>query len=87
MAVKKKSAERRSKTGIISTHRPTGTTTTTTSSMASIAEEQNLMDSVKSVHSSMAQTIARTSLYSGFVKSSSVLVGYVKGTKGDEWAI
>ncbi|KAI7878024.1 hypothetical protein K492DRAFT_171137 [Lichtheimia hyalospora FSU 10163] len=76
VAVKKKSAERRSKTGIISTHRPTGTTTTTTtSSMASIAEEQNLMDSVKSVHSSMAQTIARTSLYSGFVKSSNVLVG------------
>ncbi|KAJ8655763.1 hypothetical protein O0I10_008649 [Lichtheimia ornata] len=78
VAVKKKSAERRSKTGIISTHRPTGTsatTTTTTSSMASIAEEQNLMDSVKSVHSCMAQTIARTSLYSGFVKSSNVLVG------------
>lgn len=45
--------------------------------MASIAEEQNLMDSVKSVHSCMAQTIARTSLYSGFVKSSNVLVGYV----------
>lgn len=45
------------------------------------------MDSVKSVHSSMAQTIARTSLYSGFVKSSSVLIGYVKGTKSDEWAI
>lgn len=41
-----------------------------TTSMAAVAEEQNLSDSVREVQTDMAQMIARTSLYSGFVKSS-----------------
>ncbi|KAI7850644.1 hypothetical protein BDC45DRAFT_487774 [Circinella umbellata] len=83
IATKKKSDNRKSETGILSTYKPTAQgmkkstiktqEETTTSSMAAMADQVNLMDSVKSVHSSMAQTIARSSLYSGFVKSAAVL--------------
>ncbi|KAI9318966.1 hypothetical protein BX666DRAFT_1409225 [Dichotomocladium elegans] len=85
VSLKKKSEDRKSRTGIISTHRPIGTTkNVSTSSMADIAEQHNLMDDVKKAHSSMAQMIARTSLYGGFVKSSKVLVGSESPAAGSE---
>ncbi|KAI8089075.1 uncharacterized protein BX664DRAFT_332111 [Halteromyces radiatus] len=71
---------RRSVTGIISTERPTGktisttssTTTTSMSSMASMADQINdTVDSmVKDLHVNVAQRIAASALYGGFVKSS-----------------
>lgn len=73
---------RRSTTGIISTQRPTGktittTTTTTATSMSQQADlinnddNENTVDSmVKDVQATMAQRIASSALYSGFVKSS-----------------
>ncbi|KAI9489034.1 hypothetical protein BDB00DRAFT_640217 [Zychaea mexicana] len=83
IATKKKSENRKSETGILSTYRPTANSRGTkessapsspASSMSAVADQANLMDSVKQVHSSMAQTIARSSLYSGFVKSAATLV-------------
>ncbi|KAI9274288.1 hypothetical protein BDA99DRAFT_497071 [Phascolomyces articulosus] len=85
IATKKKSENRKSETGILSTYRPTAQgksskkqqpeqEESSSSSMAAMADQANLMDSVKSVHSTMAQTIARSSLYGGFVKSSSTLL-------------
>ncbi|KAF7726452.1 G patch domain-containing protein 4 [Apophysomyces ossiformis] len=75
VATKKKAKERRSKTGIISTHRPVGkrveSNDAPTSTMAAMAEERNMMDSVEEVQISMAQKISSMMLYSGFVKSSS----------------
>ncbi|KAI8977329.1 hypothetical protein BDF20DRAFT_836144 [Mycotypha africana] len=83
VATKKKGENRRSRTGIISTHKPTGksviTTTTTTSattttnpskSMSAMADERNMMDAVKDVHINIAQRIASTALYGSFVKGS-----------------
>ncbi|KAI8393396.1 uncharacterized protein BYT42DRAFT_541672 [Radiomyces spectabilis] len=82
---KKKDSARRSKTGIISTSRPTGKrvddeTTESGSSaadspqasgMAALAEERNLMDTVRDVHVNVAKKVASSMLYSGFVKSTS----------------
>ncbi|KAI8142078.1 hypothetical protein BJV82DRAFT_617091 [Fennellomyces sp. T-0311] len=75
VATKKKSDNRKSETGILSTYRPAAKAkeSSPASSMSDMADQANLMDSVKTIHSSMAQTVARSSLYSGFVKSSSVL--------------
>lgn len=39
-------------------------------SMAAVADNLNMSDSVKEVKTSMSQMIARTSLYSTFVKAS-----------------
>ncbi|KAI9483564.1 MAG: hypothetical protein EXX96DRAFT_499807 [Benjaminiella poitrasii] len=84
VAKKSKGEPRRSRTGIISTQRPTGksvdpvTTATSTpessnsnSSMSSVADAQNMMDSVKDIHANIAQRLASASLYGSFVKSAS----------------
>ena len=78
VASKAKGETRRSKTGIISTQRPTGksvkstetVTETTTTSMSSMADSRNMMDSVKDVHINIAQRLASASLYGSFVKSA-----------------
>jgi hypothetical protein len=78
VASKAKGEARRSKTGIISTQRPTGksvksvetVTETNTTSMSSMADSRNMMDSVKDVHINIAQRLASASLYGSFVKSA-----------------
>lgn len=73
---KSKGETRRSRTGIISTQRPTGksvskdTEAPKMSSMSSMADERNMMDSVKDIHINMAQRVASASLYGSFVKSA-----------------
>ncbi|KAI8643570.1 hypothetical protein BD408DRAFT_364485 [Parasitella parasitica] len=75
-----KGETRRSKTGIISTQRPTGksfksteeASTATSTSMSSMADSRNMMDSVKDVHINIAQRLASASLYGSFVKSATV---------------
>jgi hypothetical protein len=71
---------RKSKTGIISTVKPSGiseseSSPSDTPSGAStpISEEKprTMMDSVKGVHQSFAQRIASSKLYGAFVKSTS----------------
>lgn len=74
---------RKSKTGIISTVRPSGKSNSTPSSEESesdkntpTTEEQSedkpvtMMDSVKAVHQSMSQKVASANLYGAFVKST-----------------
>lgn len=79
IATKNKGETRRSKTGIISTQRPTGKTVKpepeqqqpAQSDMSSMADARNMMDSVKDIHVNMAQRVATASLYGSFVKSAS----------------
>ncbi|KAI9262912.1 hypothetical protein EDC94DRAFT_607781 [Helicostylum pulchrum] len=74
IATKTKGETRRSKTGIISTQRPTGKTVKPeeqpVSSLTSMADARNMMDSVKDIHENMAQRVATASLYGSFVKSA-----------------
>lgn len=86
VATKSKGETRRSRTGIISTQRPTGKSVIASastkedlaeeaeapkiSSMSSMADARNMMDSVKDIHVNMAQKVASASLYGSFVKSA-----------------
>ncbi|KAI8378831.1 hypothetical protein EDC96DRAFT_174918 [Choanephora cucurbitarum] len=70
---KAKGETRRSKTGIISTEKPTGKTVKeepVNSSLSSMADQRNMMDSVKDIHVNIAQRVASASLYGSFVKST-----------------
>ncbi|CAO3610554.1 unnamed protein product [Mucor fragilis] len=94
IASKPKGETRRSKTGIISTQRPTGksvkTTETTTevtstsTSMSSMADSRNMMDSVKDVHVNIAQRLASASLYGSFVKSATTSAVPTPGASDEE---
>ncbi|KAI7863184.1 hypothetical protein BDF14DRAFT_1846373 [Spinellus fusiger] len=85
IASKAKSEVRRSKTGIISTQRPTGKriskketvavveeteVTVTAGSMSSMAEQRNMMDTVKDLQMGLTKKATGGLLYSAFVKSS-----------------
>jgi hypothetical protein len=70
---------RKSKTGIISTVKPSGISESDSSSSATtsgqttpVQEEKprTMMDSVKAVHQTLAQRVAATKLYGAFVKST-----------------
>jgi hypothetical protein len=70
---------RKSKTGIISTVKPSGKSEsesiaedTTSEESTPVPEEKprSMMDSVKAVHQTMAQKIANSQLYGAFVKST-----------------
>ncbi|RCH78247.1 hypothetical protein CU097_001720, partial [Rhizopus azygosporus] len=70
VATKTKTKTRRSATGIISTQKPTGKSLQEKSStMNAVADQQNMMDSVKEVHTNIAQKLATASLYGAFVKN------------------
>ncbi|GAN00958.1 G patch domain-containing protein 4-like [Mucor ambiguus] len=92
VATKSKGETRRSKTGIISTQRPTGksvksteeTTETTSMSMSSMADSRNMMDSVKDVHVNIAQRLASASLYGSFVKSATTSAAPTPGASDEE---
>ncbi|KAK4520771.1 SWI/SNF and RSC complex subunit Ssr2 [Mucor velutinosus] len=92
VATKSKGETRRSKTGIISTQRPTGksvkstetTTKTTSTSMSSMADSRNMMDSVKDVHVNIAQRLASASLYGSFVKSATASAAPTPGASDEE---
>lgn len=92
VATKSKGETRRSKTGIISTQRPTGksvqstetTTETTSTSMSSMADSRNMMDSVKDVHVNIAQRLASASLYGSFVKSATTSAAPTPGASDEE---
>ncbi|ORE10345.1 hypothetical protein BCV72DRAFT_238869 [Rhizopus microsporus var. microsporus] len=72
VATKTKTKTRRSATGIISTQKPTGKSLQEKpSTMNAVADQQNMMDSVKEVHTNIAQKLATASLYGAFVKSTS----------------
>ncbi|RCH80577.1 G patch domain-containing protein 4 [Rhizopus stolonifer] len=73
VATKTKGDTRRSKTGIISTERPTGKSVQPESdgTLSSMADQRNMMDSVKDIHINIAQRVASASLYGSFVKSAS----------------
>ncbi|KAG2182321.1 hypothetical protein INT43_007251 [Umbelopsis isabellina] len=79
----KKHEMRKSKTGIISTVRPSGKSNSTPSSEESESDKSTptpeeksedkpvtMMDSVKAVHQSMTQKVASANLYGAFVKST-----------------
>jgi hypothetical protein len=69
---------RKSKTGIISTVKPSGKSDSESSSEATSVEStpvpeekpRTMMDSVKAVHQTIAQRVASSKLYGAFVKSS-----------------
>ncbi|CEP16885.1 hypothetical protein [Parasitella parasitica] len=91
VASKAKGETRRSKTGIISTQRPTGKSVksteeipTTSTSMSSMADSRNMMDSVKDVHINIAQRLASASLYGSFVKSTSTSTVPTPGASDEE---
>lgn len=85
IATKKKGETRRSKTGIISTQKPTGKSVKQQeSSMTAVADAQNMMDSVKEVHINMAQRLASASLYGSFVKSASTSAAPTPGASDKE---
>ncbi|KAI7905505.1 uncharacterized protein BX663DRAFT_419870, partial [Cokeromyces recurvatus] len=91
VATKNKGDHRRSRTGIISTQRPTGksvvvdsSTSSPSSSMTSIADDRNMMDSVKDIHINMAQRLANASLYGSFVKSASTSEAVTPNDSSDD---
>ncbi|CAO3647397.1 unnamed protein product [Mucor hiemalis] len=90
VATKNKGETRRSRTGIISTQRPTGKTVmpvveeVVSSSMSSMADARNMMDSVKDIHVNMAQRVASASLYGSFVKSATTSAAPTPGTSDDD---
>ncbi|EIE90104.1 hypothetical protein RO3G_14815 [Rhizopus delemar RA 99-880] len=88
VATKVKAKDRRSTTGIISTQRPTGKSVEEekkpVGTMNAVAEERNLMDSVKDVHGSIAQRLANASLYNTFVKSATSTPKEGNSSENDE---
>jgi hypothetical protein len=90
IASKSKTETRRSKTGIISTQKPTGKTVkaveenTNSGSMTSMADARNMMDSVKDIHVNMAQRVATASLYGSFVKSATTSAAPTPGASDEE---
>ena len=89
VATTSKGETRRSKTGIISTQKPTGKTVkkeepVVASSMSAMADSRNMMDSVKDIHVNMAQRVASASLYGAFVKSATTSAVPTPGASDQE---
>lgn len=90
IASKSKADMRRSKTGIISTQKPSGKSVkaieeiTTSGSMSAMADARNMMDSVKDIHANMGQRVASASLYGSFVKSATTSEAPTPGASDEE---